>query len=155
MNQRFSRDYSRPGADTENVTFYMSKILPAESYPRLLIDATPLIDVRAPVEYARGSFPAAVNLPLLDDSEREAVGRSYRQAGQDAAIRLGHQLVSGATRQLRMQQWLEFIQTHPDAAVFCFRGGLRSRTVQAWLAEVGHLLPLISGGDRGHAALPH
>lgn len=28
---------------------------------------TPLIDVRAPVEFAQGSLPGAVNLPLMAD----------------------------------------------------------------------------------------
>ncbi|MBE0582974.1 MAG: hypothetical protein IH612_04350, partial [Desulfofustis sp.] len=37
----------------------------AETYRRLLIDGVPLIDVRAPVEFAAGAVPGAVNLPLL------------------------------------------------------------------------------------------
>ena len=37
----------------------------------------PLIDVRAPVEFARGALPGAVNLPLRDDAERHAVGIRY------------------------------------------------------------------------------
>ncbi|MCB1672132.1 MAG: tRNA 2-selenouridine(34) synthase MnmH [Gammaproteobacteria bacterium] len=124
----------------------MSEILPAESYLQLLSEGTPLIDVRAPVEFARGSFPAAVNLPLLDDSEREAVGKRYRQAGQDAAIELGQQLVSGSVRQQRIAQWLDFIDAHPDAVIYCFRGGLRSRTAQQWLAEAGYPRPRVAGG---------
>ena len=32
---------------------------------------TPLIDVRAPVEFAQGSLPGAVNLPLMVDEERQ------------------------------------------------------------------------------------
>ena len=53
---------------------------------RLLLTDTPLIDTRAPIEFARGSLPTAVNLPLMTDSEREQVGTCYKQHGQAAAI---------------------------------------------------------------------
>jgi hypothetical protein len=32
---------------------------------------TPLIDTRSPSEFAKGSLPTAVNLPLMTDQERE------------------------------------------------------------------------------------
>ncbi|MEK9534947.1 MAG: rhodanese-like domain-containing protein, partial [Halieaceae bacterium] len=48
---------------------------------RLLLTDTPLIDTRAPIEFARGSLPTAVNLPLMTDSEREQVGTCYKRHG--------------------------------------------------------------------------
>ena len=66
---------------------------------------TPLIDVRAPVEFAQGSLPGAVNLPLMDDEERRQVGIAYKQQGQQAAIALGERLVSGAVKQSRVLAW--------------------------------------------------
>ena len=36
-----------------------------------------------------GAFPGAVNLPLLTDAERAAVGTRYKQCGSQAAIALG------------------------------------------------------------------
>ncbi len=65
---------------------------------RILREGLPLIDLRAPGEFALGAFPGAVNLPLLTDAERAAVGTRYKQCGQQAAIALGEELVSGATR---------------------------------------------------------
>ena len=106
----------------------------------------PLIDTRAPVEYQRGSLPNAVNLPLMDDAEREAVGRCYKQQGPDAAMALGHELVSGEIRSSRIAAWQAFAQAHPQGALFCFRGGLRSQLVQEWLAEAGIHYPRIAGG---------
>ena len=35
---------------------------------QLFLDDTPLLDVRAPVEFAEGAFPHAENLPLVIDS---------------------------------------------------------------------------------------
>lgn len=124
----------------------MPEIIPAEAYRDLLLNDTPLIDTRAPVEFDRGSFPSAVNLPLLDDAERQQVGTRYREAGQQGAIELGERLISGTHRQQRLEQWLDFVESHPDAAVFCFRGGLRSQTTQSWLAQAGVEVPRIAGG---------
>ena len=92
-------------------------------YHRILVDDIPLIDVRAPVEFAQGAFPCAQNLPLMLDSEREAVGICYKQHGQDAAIKLGNELVYGAVRDARLAAWREQCARHPEGYIYCFRGG--------------------------------
>lgn len=116
------------------------------NYAQLLLAKTPLLDVRAPVEFVQGAFPGAVNLPLMDDAERQAVGITYKEQGQDAAVTLGHQLVSGQVRQARIAAWVQFMQQHPDAVVYCFRGGMRSQIAQHWLSEAGFARPRIQGG---------
>ena len=113
---------------------------------QLFIDDRPLIDVRAPVEFAQGAFPNTVNLPLLTDDERAAVGTCYKKKGQSAAIELGNRLVSREVRQQRIGAWTDFVRLHPDAVMYCFRGGLRSRTVQEWLAQEGVQVPRVAGG---------
>lgn len=117
-----------------------------EACVELLRNATPLIDLRAPVEFARGSLPGATNLPILDDEERAAVGTIYRESGQKAAIRLGHELVSAELKTQRIKAWQDFVVRHPDAQLFCWRGGLRSETAQRWLHEYGLDLPRVAGG---------
>ncbi len=112
----------------------------------LLLNNTPLMDVRAPVEYARGAFPCAENLPLLEDVERQRIGTCYKQEGQDAAIALGHRLVQGETKQARIERWQAWLAAHPGAWLYCFRGGLRSAIVQQWLAEAGTPCPRVPGG---------
>lgn len=47
-------------------------------------------------------MPAAINLPLMNNDERAAVGICYKQQGSDAALALGHKLVAGEIRQQRM-----------------------------------------------------
>ncbi|WP_148252624.1 tRNA 2-selenouridine(34) synthase MnmH [Aidingimonas lacisalsi] len=105
-----------------------------------------LIDVRAPVEFLQGSLPGAVNLPLLDDDERRQVGIAYKHQGQAAAIELGHRLVSGSVKAERVRAWVQQAMQHPDAVLYCFRGGMRSQIAQQWLAEAGIKLPRIRGG---------
>ena len=115
-------------------------------YQTLLRDGTPLLDVRAPIEFHKGAFPNAHNIPLLEDSERSAVGTAYKRSGQQAAIALGNQLVCGASKEARLDAWATWLKANPDAWLYCFRGGLRSNTVQRWLADAGVHCPLVPGG---------
>jgi len=120
--------------------------LDIRDFPGLFLKDTPLIDTRSPGEFAKGSFPGAVNLPLLSDTERAQVGTTYKQKGQAAAIELGHQLVNGDVKAARVQLWCEYVQQHPQALLFCWRGGLRSQLSQAWMLEAGVACPRIVGG---------
>ncbi len=115
-------------------------------FARLFRQDTPLLDVRSPVEFSRGAFPASHNIPLLSDAEREQVGRAYHRQGGEAALALGHRLVGGEARAGLIRQWREFAEQHPQALLYCFRGGQRSHIAQQWLAESGVAVPLITGG---------
>lgn len=112
----------------------------------LFASDTPLIDVRAPVEFADGSIPNSVNLPIMNDEERRLVGICYKEKGQAAAIELGHSLVSGKIKEERINSWKSFIDQNPAAEVFCFRGGLRSQVSCQWIQEAGILKKPIPGG---------
>src|SRR5262249_43518466 len=90
--------------------------------------------------------PSAINLPLLTDSERAAIGTHYKAHGQQAAIELGESLVSGDTRAARIDAWRTFVAAHPTAMLYCWRGGLRSQIAQDWLREAGVAVPRVAGG---------
>jgi tRNA 2-selenouridine synthase len=115
-------------------------------YRQLFLQDLPLMDVRAPVEFIKGSFPTATNIPLLDDLQREQIGTRYKHAGQDEAIRLGLELATPEIRAQRMQSWLDYCIENPQGFLYCFRGGLRSRTAQQWMREQGVDYPLVEGG---------
>jgi tRNA 2-selenouridine synthase len=117
-----------------------------DNYQQLFLQDTPIMDVRAPVEFDKGAFPNSQNIPLLNDHQREVVGTCYKQKGQDEAIALGLELAVPEAREQRFKQWQQFINSHPEGYLYCFRGGLRSRTTQAWLKEQGVDYPLITGG---------
>jgi len=115
-------------------------------YRALFLNDVPMMDMRAPTEFLHGSFPHAHSLPLMSDEERAQVGTCYKQQGQEAAIELGHQLVSGEAKERRLARWCDFARQHPQGYLYCFRGGLRSQTVQQWLLEQGIDYPLVQGG---------
>ncbi len=116
-------------------------------FRELFIKDTPLLDVRAPVEFAAGAFPHTENLPLLEDEERHQIGIRYKNNGQEAAIELGKTLIDGRPRKERTSAWKEFITRHPEGALYCFRGGMRSKISQEWIYEAtGIAYPRIKGG---------
>lgn len=116
-------------------------------YREIFLNDIPLMDVRAPVEFGKGAFPHTVNLPLMNDIERQRVGTCYKQHGQQAAIELGHSLVSGTIKQARIEAWAQFAKSQPQGFLYCFRGGLRSQITQQWLkSEAGIEYPRVIGG---------
>jgi tRNA 2-selenouridine synthase len=118
-----------------------------EDFRHLVIEDVPLLDVRAPIEFYQGHFPHAVNHWLIDDEERDQIGKQYKHLGPDAAVDLGHELVTGQNKAERIAAWKAFAEQHPDGVLYCFRGGMRSKISQQWLyEETGILTPRIKGG---------
>ena len=53
-----------------------------------------IIDVRSPSEFAVDHVPGAINLPVLDDAQRAAVGTEYVQGSKFLARRTGAAMVA-------------------------------------------------------------
>jgi len=102
-----------------------------------------IIDVRSPKEYEDGSLPGAVNIPIFDNEERSLVGTIYRQGGRDTAIDTGFGLVEE-----RLAELLDDFAAYRDRkiALFCARGGMRSRSVVNLLSQHGFLAWQLEGG---------
>jgi tRNA 2-selenouridine synthase len=113
---------------------------------RLFLNKTPLIDVRAPIEFEAGIIPGSINIPILNNDERAQIGTCYKEKGQDEAIVLGHKLVQGSIKEERLNKWSQAIQSNPLTEVFCFRGGLRSQITCQWLSEKNIKRTPIKGG---------
>lgn len=118
-----------------------------DDYRSFFLNDTPLLDVRAPIEFNQGAFPFTKNAPLMNDQERTEIGICYKKAGQEEAIKLGHQLIQGDIKEQRIEQWADFIKQYPQGALYCFRGGMRSKISQQWIYEkTGIVYPRIKGG---------
>jgi tRNA 2-selenouridine synthase len=111
-----------------------------------------VIDVRSPGEFAADHIPGAVNLPVLSDAERAAVGTVFREQGGFPARKLGAADVSvNIARHLRQH----FADKGKDYRpfVYCWRGGQRSASLATVLAQVGWRVTVLRGGYktyRGH-----
>ena len=111
-----------------------------------------VVDVRSPVEYADGHMPGSINMPLLDDPQRAAVGATYKEKGAaQARIVAMEEVTPGLNRYLR--ELLDLAALQPRGrrlAIMCWRGGERSRNVVLLLALVGMHVVMVSGGYRAY-----
>ena len=114
---------------------------------RFLQGPGPVVDVRAPAEFAQGHIPGAQNVPLFSDAERAAVGTTYKQQGRQAAVQLGLELVGPRLGELGSQ--LNAIAAEAEGEplrLHCWRGGMRSESM-AWLAaQLDRPALLLEGG---------
>lgn len=108
-----------------------------------------IVDVRSPKEYAEGHVPGAVNLPLLDDRQRAAVGTSYHQRGTQEARVLAMDLVSGGLPTY-LRAFKALAAAGRRLAVMCWRGGERSRNAVLLLGLVGVHAAQVQGGYKAY-----
>jgi tRNA 2-selenouridine synthase len=84
----------------------------------------PVADVRSEGEYDSGHIRHAINIPILNNEERVAVGTDYKKKGQAEAIKTGFRLVG--PRFLEIINHAEAIADGRELLVHCWRGGMRS-----------------------------
>ena len=104
-------------------------------FKSIVLNKTPLIDVRSPAEFEKGSFLNAVNIPIMDNEQREKVGIEYKRRGNIKATELGYRLVSSQDKDAKIEAWLTFIKENPGTVIYCFRGGQRSQIAQQWIQD--------------------
>lgn len=84
----------------------------------------PVVDVRSESEFLEGNIPGAINIPILNNEERVAVGTDYKQKGQATAIKTGFRLVG--PRLNNIIETTERVANGNEILVHCWRGGMRS-----------------------------
>ncbi|MFC7365566.1 MULTISPECIES: tRNA 2-selenouridine(34) synthase MnmH [Bhargavaea] len=103
-----------------------------------------LVDVRSPKEYAEGTMPGAINIPIFDNEERAEVGTIYKQEGQQAAMKRGLEIFSA-----KLPEYVdEFRSLDRPFTVFCWRGGMRSKTAATMTDLMGLRASRLIGGIR-------
>ena len=111
-----------------------------------------LVDVRSPGEYLEYTIPNAINIPILDNEERKAVGTVYRQESVEAAKKLGVKIVSSKLPEI-YEKILDLKKTNKNIVLFCERGGLRSTTLFELFNSMGVGLKKLNGGYKGYRNL--
>lgn len=112
---------------------------------RLGVDT--LIDARSPAEFAEDRLPGAVNLPVLDDTERARIGTIYVRDSRFLARRLGAALVARNVAG-HLEGWLADQPSGWRPLVYCWRGGMRSGSFATILRAVGWQAQTLEGGYR-------
>jgi len=113
-----------------------------------LSESMPVADVRSPSEFSMGHIPGAINIPLFDDRQREAVGTKYKKEGRIPAILEGLKL-SGPEFEYKLKEALKIMKDH-RLLVHCWRGGMRSESM-AWLFSMAGIdVSLLEGGYKSY-----
>ncbi len=118
-----------------------------------LRDALPVVDVRSEGEYETGHIKHAINIPLLNNAERIAVGTDYKQKGQNEAIKTGFRLVGPRLHEMVIEA--EKVSVKKEMIVHCWRGGMRSSNFCQFVSMNGVKAHQLTGGYKTyrHAAL--
>lgn len=114
--------------------------------PLIEKDEMVLIDVRSPSEYKNFSLPGSINIPFFDDAERAEIGTLHKQVSVEAAKERGLEIISaklpGFVR--------EFKGIEGEKTVFCWRGGMRSKTTATLLSLMNVHVHRLEDGIRAY-----
>ena len=111
-----------------------------------ILDTHLVVDVRTPLEYTEDHLPGSINVPLLSNEERVEIGTLYKQTGPHQARARGLELT--AHRFPAMVAEIAEAAAGRPILVYCWRGGLRSKTVTAILNLTGFTAAQLQGGYR-------
>ncbi len=124
----------------ENIPFMPETV----AFNEALLDSHCIVDVRTPLEFLEDHLPGAVNVPLLSNEERVEIGTLYKQTGPLPARIRGLELT--AARFPGIVGEIAAVASGRPILVYCWRGGLRSRTVATILELTGFPAVQLAGG---------
>ena len=106
-----------------------------------------VIDVRAEVEFEDGRVFNAINIPLLDDTQRAIVGRVYHDKGSESAVKKGWEFFEPVVK-----GYVDKVKAlgSDKVLVYCARGGMRSRIVTNLLNAFGIEAVQLEGGFKDY-----
>jgi len=105
-----------------------------------------MIDVRSSSEYDEATIPESLNIPFFDDTERAEIGTLYKQVSVQAAKERGLEIISA-----KLPAYIRSFSGIPGKkAVFCWRGGMRSRTTATLLSLMDIHVLRLTGGYRAY-----
>lgn len=128
--------------------------VPKIEIKQLLMGSYTIIDVRSPSEYQEFHIPGSTSLPLFSDEERAMVGTFYKQKSKEDAIQLGVTILSRKLPELyeRIKELSRKTRNKP-LVVYCWRGGMRSRTIVSIAGMLDIDTLQLSGGIRSYRQL--
>ena len=107
------------------------------------------IDVRSPFEYADGTIPNALNIPLLDNEERVHVGTVYKQECAEKARIVGIDYVAKKLSTI-YKEIADLFDKYDKIVIFCSRGGYRSQSLVSFINSIGHKVYRLNGGYKAY-----
>ncbi|WP_170266438.1 tRNA 2-selenouridine(34) synthase MnmH [Phaeocystidibacter luteus] len=107
-----------------------------------------LLDVRAPSEFEAGHIPGAHSFPLFNDNERAEVGTLYKREGKDKAVNRGLEIVGPKLAYFVTEA--KTMANDKTIVLYCWRGGMRSGSMEWLLETAGLKVERIKGGYKAY-----
>lgn len=107
------------------------------------------IDMRSPSEFSTGHIIDAINIPIFSDEERAKVGTLYKQIGTEHAKELGLKIASEKLPHI-VTQIRDLYKTGRPVIVYCWRGGMRSKSIVTILNLMGIQASQLLGGYKAY-----
>lgn len=116
--------------------------------PHPLEEFSSIVDVRTPLEFAEDHLPGAINLPVLTNEQRVEVGTLYKEDPFSGRVLGARYLSLNAAEHLQTLEntW----RRDHQPLLYCWRGGLRSRSLAHILRSVGWRARILDGGYKGY-----
>jgi len=115
----------------------------------LKMDDPLYIDMRSPSEFHTGHVYGAINIPLFEDDERAEVGTIYKNIGVEEAKIRGLAIASSKLPQI-INQICQISKNKNTVIIYCWRGGMRSRSVVTILELLGSSVYQLVGGYKAY-----
>jgi|APSaa5957512622_1039677.scaffolds.fasta_scaffold00019_97 tRNA 2-selenouridine synthase len=131
-----------------NSEFLCISMQPITIKEALKLDAI-YVDTRSPAEFEKDHIPNSLNIPIFDNKERAEIGTIYKQ-NQDKAYEVGFGLYEGKLADLKKQ--LNKLDKNTKIVVYCWRGGLRSKTISELTEKLGYEVNQLEGGYKSYRA---
>lgn len=94
----------------------------------LNLPSTIFVDVRSEDEFGEANITGSVNIPILNNEERSEVGKVYRNESIEKAKILGLHYASCKLERI-YSKILELKKEYDNIIIYCWRGGMRSKSV--------------------------
>ncbi len=108
----------------------------------------PVVDVRSPAEFSEGHITGAINIALLNNEERAAVGTDYKRKGRQEAIQTGFRLMGPRLSEV-VDKALQ-VSGGKELLVHCWRGGLRSSYFAQFAGMADISTRVLAGGYKAY-----
>ncbi|MCR1898092.1 tRNA 2-selenouridine(34) synthase MnmH [Irregularibacter muris] len=108
-----------------------------------------IIDVRSPSEYEESTIPGAINIPLFTNKEREELGTLYhtdKELAYEKGFKIGCSKLYDIYEQVKAL--IEFKEQ--KVIIFCWRGGMRSKSIATNLSITGLNVFQLKGGYKAY-----
>lgn len=111
----------------------------------LELDNTQFIDVRSPKEFNEDTIIGSINIPILNNKERELVGHNYHNVSKEKSKEIGLEIVSNKLSYF-YKEIKRIVRLNKKPILFCYRGGMRSTSIAKILDIMDLPIYILDGG---------